>query len=79
MVRMGNFHAAVIRKIGGRAFLAGALGLPSETVKSWAKRGIPARYWHRVVELAHDPSLTIADLDRTKPVGGVQPPCKVAA
>jgi hypothetical protein len=67
LARMDKFHADVIRKVGGRSFLAAALGVPSETVKSWPKRGIPARYWHRVVELAQDPALTIDDLDRTKP------------
>ena len=67
LAQMENFHAIVIRKVGGRSFLAAALGVPSETVKSWPKRGIPARYWHRVVELAQDPDLTIADLERTKP------------
>jgi hypothetical protein len=64
---MENFHAAVIKKLGGRAYLAGVLRLPVETVKSWTKRGIPARYWHHVVDLAQDPDLTIADLERTKP------------
>jgi hypothetical protein len=63
---MENFHAAVIKRIGGRTYLAGVLRLPAETVKSWTKRGIPARYWHHIVRLAQDPNLTIADLERTK-------------
>jgi len=67
LATMDNFHASVIRRVGGRSCLAAALGVPSETVKSWPKRGIPARYWHRVVELAQDPTLTIDDLERTRP------------
>jgi hypothetical protein len=69
MLDMDNLHAEVIRQIGGRAYLAGVLCLQVETVKSWQKRGIPARYWHRVIELAalKLPNLTFDDLDRTKP------------
>jgi hypothetical protein len=60
-----NLHATVINTIGGRTYVARALGLPTETVKSWSKRGIPARYWHLIVELAAPkmPGLKIADLD----------------
>lgn len=67
---MVNLHATVIREIGGRTYLARVLELEPETVKSWTKRGIPARYWHRIVELAHEklPELTITDLEQTKPV-----------
>ena len=66
LLGMNAFHSAVIRNLGGRSFVAAAFGLHPETVKSWSKRGIPPRYWHKVVELAQDPSLTIADLERTK-------------
>jgi len=64
-----NLHAVVIRNLGGRASVARAFGLPTETVKSWPKRGIPARYWHRIVEMAVDcmPNLTTHELERTKP------------
>lgn len=47
-------HRAIIKQLGGYVELASLLGLHEEAVKSWAKldRGIPARYWHRVAELA---------------------------
>lgn len=50
--------------------MAGALRLEIETVKSWPKRGIPARYWHEVVALVAPkmPDLTIEDLARSRPV-----------
>jgi len=62
-----NRHRAIIEKVGGYAKLASVLGLGLETVKSWQKcdRGIPPRYWHRVMAL--DPSLTAAYLERTAP------------
>jgi hypothetical protein len=71
---MDNLHATVIRQIGGRTYLAGALRLPPETVKSWPKRGIPARYWHHVIELVHAkmPDLTVMDLERSRPEGAAQ-------
>ncbi len=64
-----NLHAVVIKNLGGRASVARAFGLPPETVKSWPKRGIPARYWHRIVEMAAAtmPELTAHELERTKP------------
>lgn len=69
-----NLHATIIREIGGRTYLAGLLGLPVETVKSWPKRGIPARYWHRILKLAESkrPELTYEELDRTKPAPTVE-------
>jgi len=46
-------HATLIKQLGGRSYVAGALGLEIETVKSWQKRGaIPPRYWRRMAELA---------------------------
>ncbi len=64
-----NLHATVIKSLGGRASVARAFGLPAETVKSWPKRGIPARYWHRIVEMAAGsmPELTAHELERTRP------------
>jgi hypothetical protein len=60
-----NRHGAILNKIGGRTCLASVLGLKPETVKSWYKRGIPARYWHRIAALK--PGLTAEYLERTKP------------
>jgi YdaS antitoxin of YdaST toxin-antitoxin system len=59
-------HRAIIRDLGGYVELASQLGLHEEAVKSWARedRGIPARYWHRVAELA---GVTPEYLRRTSP------------
>ena len=66
-----NFHSALIRGLGGKARLADALGLDRDVLTKWHVRGIPAKYWHRVLELgaAAEPPLvfTAADLERTKP------------
>ena len=70
-----NRHGAILNKVGGRSTLAETLGLKPETVKSWYKRGIPARYWHRIAALK--PGLTIEQLERTKP-HGAQRSCQEA-
>jgi len=64
-----NYHATVLRALGGRATVADALGLNRESVKSWFHRGIPARHWHLIVDLAQGniPGLTVAALAHTKP------------
>lgn len=66
-----NFHSALIRDLGGKAKLADALGLDRDVLTKWHVRGIPSKYWHRVIELgsACDPVVifTAADLERTKP------------
>jgi hypothetical protein len=64
-------HGAILNKIGGRTCLANVLGLKPETVKSWYKRGIPAKYWHRIAALK--PGLTIEYLEKTKPSNGRAP------
>jgi hypothetical protein len=46
------FHADLIRRLGGKTWLAGALGIPRNSITRWHERGIPSRYWHRVVDLA---------------------------
>lgn len=65
-----NFHANLIRDLGGKAKLAEALGLERDVLTKWHVRGIPSKYWHRVIELGAgcEPPLvfTAADLDRTK-------------
>jgi hypothetical protein len=77
-----NYHATVIRTLGGRAVVADALGLNRESVKSWSdpQRGIPARHWHRVVELAQGriPGLTVAALAQTKPSVAQAAVCEAA-
>lgn len=66
-----HFHNDLIRELGGKAKLADALGLERDVLTKWHVRGIPSKYWHKVIELADslDPPLVItaADLDRTKP------------
>jgi hypothetical protein len=66
-----NFHSAVIRSLGGKTRLAEALGLGRDVLTKWHVRGIPSKYWHRVIELAASASppidLTADDLSRSKP------------
>jgi hypothetical protein len=67
-----NFHAGLIHAFGGKAKLAEALGLERVLLTKWHVRGIPSRYWHRVIELGAsiEPEplvITAADLERTKP------------
>ena len=66
-----DFHSSLIRGLGGKAKLADALGLDRIRLTKWHERGIPSRYWHKVVELgaACEPPLvfTAGDLERTKP------------
>lgn len=60
-------HAEIIRQLGGPTRLAKDLGLPVvATVGHWPSRGIPSRYWHRVVSLATERgiSITFRDLER---------------
>lgn len=70
MERSNNLHASLIRSLGGKAKLAEHLGLERDVLTKWHRRGIPSRYWHRVIELAGSAEImvTAEDLDRTKPV-----------
>lgn len=45
-------HAHLISKFGGSGPLAKSIGVEPKLAIHWPKRGIPARYWHRVVEAA---------------------------
>lgn len=45
-------HAHLICKFGGSGPLAKSIGVEPKLAIHWPKRGIPARYWHRVVEAA---------------------------
>jgi hypothetical protein len=64
-----DLHAALIRSLGGKAKLAERLGLERHVLTKWHVRGIPSRYWHRVIELAHEAEIAVTaeQLDRTKP------------
>lgn len=59
-------HGAIIKRLGGYVRIANLLGVPEQTVKSWAKvgRNIPAKHWHRLSALA--PDLTPERLERSK-------------
>lgn len=70
MSRDPDFHAALIRRLGGKTRLCGALGLDRDTVTKWHTRGIPSRYWHRIIDLAQAAGLhdvTGERLEATKP------------
>lgn len=47
-------HRDLISALGGPVRLARSLGIgrPIPTTLHWASRGIPSRYWHRIVEVA---------------------------
>ncbi len=45
-------HAHLISKFGGSGPLAKSISVEPKLAIHWPKRGIPARYWHRVVEAA---------------------------
>ncbi len=65
-----TFHSGLIKDLGGKARLADALGLDRAVLTKWHVRGIPSKYWHRVVDIGNacDPPLvfTASDLERTK-------------
>ena len=71
MSKIDPFHGDLIRRIGGKTWLAGALGLDRGIVTRWHERGIPSKYWHRVVAIGaslNPPVIVTADdLERTKP------------
>ena len=66
-----QFHAALIRRLGGKTKLAEALGLDRGSVTRWHERGIPSRYWHQVVRfgaaLPEPVLVTAEELAATKP------------
>lgn len=64
-----TFHSSLIRDLGGKAKLADALGLDRDVLTKWHVRGIPSKYWHRVIDLAKaaEIDVTAEGLERTKP------------
>lgn len=64
-----DFHARVIDAVGGKAVLARHLGLEPAVLSKWHVRGIPSKYWHRIMEIRGNTltDLTIDKLDQTKP------------
>lgn len=48
----GMEASQLIDALGGNAVVARELGAQPRAVWRWRERGIPARYWHRIVALA---------------------------
>lgn len=69
MSETNAFHRELIVALGGKARLAEAFGIGH--VEKWHKRGIPSRYWHKVIELGANLTppveVTFEELERTKP------------
>ena len=64
-----DFHHRLIVALGGKTKLARDLGISRVHLNKWHSRGIPASYWHRVMELAAAAGLrvTAEQLRQTKP------------
>ena len=45
-------HHDVILALGGKSVLARALGIEPKLATHWPRRGIPAKHWHRVEQIA---------------------------
>ena len=45
-------HAHLINKFGGSAPMAKSIGVEPRLAIHWPRRGIPSRYWHRVIDAA---------------------------
>ena len=60
--------AALIKRFGGAAILAGLLGSSRTAVSNWSRDGIPAKHWHALVELSReqpdDAPLSFSELER---------------
>lgn len=57
-------HAKIVAALGGYRKAAGAAGAEPIQAAKWAARGIPFRYWHRLVAHGVKP----AELEAGKPV-----------
>lgn len=70
MTHTDNFHAALIRQLGGVSVVAQAFNVAPGACRKWLLpgRGIPWRRWDDVVKLAklHGMTITVDDLNRTK-------------
>lgn len=53
-------HQEIIRKLGGPTKVARAFGLePVNTTVHWGARGIPAKYWLKIMKLAEESGLEL--------------------
>lgn len=56
-------HVEVIEAFGGTKPLAEAIGVDPKRAIHWGRRGIPAKYWHRIEQIAHKHRLVITAVD----------------
>jgi hypothetical protein len=59
-------HAAVIEAFGGTRPLAEAIGIDPKRAIHWVSRGIPAKYWPCIEEIAADRQLAITAVKLSK-------------
>ena len=62
--------AEIIEAFGGRQSMATLTGADPTAVTMWRRNGIPAKYWHVLVDHARQlrlPGVTFATLRDTKP------------
>lgn len=64
-------HSAIIDAFGGRRPLANEIDVDAKLTSHWFERGIPSKYWHKVVNAAAARGITITfeQLAASKPVG----------
>lgn len=63
-------HREAIAALGGKSALARAIGVDPKLATHWPARGIPAKHWHDVAEVAakaKKPHITVSALKGTKP------------
>lgn len=48
----GMLARKIIDRLGGYRAVARHLGIVPMRVHNWTRRGVPARFWHRLVDLA---------------------------
>lgn len=55
-------HAHLISKFGGTGPMARSISVEPRLAIHWGTRGIPAKYWHRVVDAAAglDPPIAVS-------------------
>jgi hypothetical protein len=72
-------HSRIIdglaERLGTQVALAERLGVDDTQVCKWKLRGIPARYWPRVLALANGPlfPLTLNDIESGSPLTTAKP------
>lgn len=51
-MRLAMNHRQIVNALGGYRIIASDLGLSPVAVWRWQQRGIPAKHWPRVIEMA---------------------------